>query len=127
MIGETAPQVGALVLDTAMGRLAEYRGAAAGLWRLRSYLGTYEWEARPGDVRQTEAVHTPVGAATAAACEKCEECHAWWWAEQLALDDGELREAVDCRVYLWRHRHVAHADRPPACGSPTSADSGLPR
>ncbi|MFG2173749.1 hypothetical protein OG211_15645 [Streptomyces niveus] len=125
MIDETPPHVGALVLDTAAGRLAEYRGPVGGLRLLRAYLGAYEWKARPEDLRRTESVHVPGGADTPVTHTECEECDAWWWAEQLALDEAELSEAVDCRVYLRRHRHVAHADRPPACGSPTSADSGL--
>ncbi|WP_405677364.1 hypothetical protein OG292_22920 [Streptomyces sp. NBC_01511] len=108
MIGETPPEVGASVLDIAMGRLAEYREPVAGLWRLRSYLGADQWEARPEDVRRAEEVHAPGGAATPTAGQECEECDAWWWAEQHALDEGELSEAVDCRVYLGRHYYAAH-------------------
>ncbi|MFD3485777.1 hypothetical protein [Streptomyces sp. NPDC058665] len=106
MIGETPPEVGASVLDTAVGRLAEYRGMVGGLWRLRAFLGAEEWDARPEDVRRTEAGPHANGAD--AKPEECEECDAWWWAEQLALDDGALSEAVDCRIYLGRHRYVAH-------------------
>ncbi|MFC8075530.1 hypothetical protein ACFUN8_08305 [Streptomyces sp. NPDC057307] len=102
--------MGAAVLDVAVGRLGEYRGtAAAGLWRLRSFPGRDEWEARPEDVRRTNEVHVPGGTATPEARAECEECVAWWWAEQLALDEGELSEAVDCRLYSGRHRSAAHA------------------
>lgn len=118
MIGEALPEVGAAVLDVAVGRLGEYRGtAAAGLWRLRSFPGSDEWEARPEVVRRTNEVHVPGGTATPdghAECEECEECVAWWWAEQLALDEGELSEAVDCRLYSGRHRSAAHAAVPMA-------------
>ncbi|WP_405797856.1 hypothetical protein [Streptomyces sp. NBC_01506] len=108
MIGETPPEVGASVLDIAMGRLAEYRATVAGLWRLRSYLGADQWDARPEDVRRAEEVHAPGGVAIPEAHAECEECDAWWWAEQLALGEEELSEAVDCRVYLERHHHAAH-------------------
>ncbi|WP_381796964.1 hypothetical protein [Streptomyces niveus] len=107
-IGETPPEVGASVLDIAAGRLAEYQGPVAGWWRLRSYLGIYEWDARPEDVRRTEGADAPGGAPPAEAHAECMECDAWWWAEQLALDDDELSEAVDCRLYLGRHQHAAH-------------------
>ncbi|MFI6084115.1 hypothetical protein ACIBBB_24570 [Streptomyces sp. NPDC051217] len=107
---ETPPEVGASVLDIAVGRLAEYRGTGDGRWRLRSFLGTDEWEARPEDVRRTEEVHAPGGGtATPEAHAECEECDAWWWAEQLAFDEGGLSEAVDCRLYLGRHQNAAHA------------------
>lgn len=108
MIRATPPPAGASVLDTVVGRLAEFRRPVGGLWLLRSYLGTYEWEARPADVRRAEEVQTPGGAAPLEAHVECEECDAWWWAEQLALDEGEPSEAADCRVYLRRHRYVAH-------------------
>ncbi|WP_330175161.1 hypothetical protein OG875_17515 [Streptomyces sp. NBC_01498] len=102
--------MGASVLDTAVGGLAEYRGtAAAGLWRLRSFNGVDEWEARPEDVRRTEEVHVPGAIAIPAARTERDECVAWRWAEQLALDEGELSEAVDCRLYSGRHRSAAHA------------------
>lgn len=62
MTGKTPPCVGALVLDTAAGRLAEYRGPVGGLWLVRAYLGAYEWAARPEDLRRTENVRVPGGA-----------------------------------------------------------------
>ncbi|MEU0695747.1 hypothetical protein ABZ349_17390 [Streptomyces niveus] len=109
MIGETPPEIGASVLDIAVGRLAEYRGtAASGLWRLRSFPGTDEWAARPGDVRRTDEVHVPGGTTTPCPRAECDECVAWWWAEQIALDEDELSEAVDCRLYFGRHRNTAH-------------------
>lgn len=108
MIRATPPPAGASVLDIAVGRLAEFRRAVDGLWRLRSYLGTYEWEARPEDVRRAEEVQASGGAPSAEADAECVECDGWWWAEQLALDDDELSEAVDCRLYLGRHQHAAH-------------------
>ncbi|MEV8400716.1 hypothetical protein [Streptomyces niveus] len=46
MIGGTPPHVGALVLDTAAGRLAEYRGPVGGLRLLRAYLGAYDADCR---------------------------------------------------------------------------------
>lgn len=107
-IGETPPDVGALVLDIGAGRLAEYRGPAGARWLLRSYLGSYEWEARPEGVRRTETARVPGRAVIAG--PPCEECDAWWWAEQLALDEGELSEATDCRVYLRRHHGLVHGD-----------------
>lgn len=102
------PEVGAVVLDTAAGRLAEFRGVADGLWRVRLLSGEGEWEARPGDVWVVEPAGPPRPGLTAASPDACEECDAWWWAERLALDAGELSEAVDCRLYLRRHWYAAH-------------------
>lgn len=90
MIGETPPHVGALVLDTAVGRLAEWRARSVGSGGCGAYLGAYEWDARAEDLRRTETVHLSRGADTP------RHTH----GEQLTLYNKELSEAVDCRVCL---------------------------
>ncbi|MET4924039.1 hypothetical protein P3L51_16985 [Streptomyces sp. PSRA5] len=124
MIDETPPGVGGPVLDISVGRLAEFRGPVGELWLLRSYLGTYEWEGRPEDVRRAEEAQTPGSAAPSEAHTECEECDAWWWAEQLALDDDELSEAVDCRIYLGRHQNTTHGGAPPTASPGSAGPSG---
>ncbi len=106
MIAKTQPKVGSLVLDTAMGRLAEFCGVVGCSWLLRPEFGGAPWDADPGRVRLTGV---PVDTTSAPLpLDDCRECDDWWLAEQLALDVGALSEATDCRVLLRRHRYAAH-------------------
>ncbi|MFE2037305.1 hypothetical protein ACFXBB_29450 [Streptomyces scopuliridis] len=103
------PEVGSLVLDTSMGRMAEFRGVAAtGLWRLCSVLGEDEREVKAEAVLLTELDDPARRVSAVEHPPECDECHEWLWAERFATDDDELSEAADCRIFLRRHQAAKH-------------------